>query len=323
MQAGPPPDWYDDPWRQARLRYWDGTTWNVIPNTIPDSELAELDSVDALSANDIWAVGSYEEANTYTYKALTEHWDGTTWHVVNAANVQDSSGIALDSVSAISSNDIWAVGAANEYEGYYGLHAIVEHYSTDCIPLNCRISFSDVQPSDYFYYPVLYLSCRGVVSGYDDNTYRPGNTATRAQVSKIIVNAEGWTLLDPFEEHFVDVPYWDPFYQYIETAYAHGIVSGYSCGTDCLEFRPSNNVTRSQLAKVIVSAEEWSIYMPPTPTFVDVPANNPFYGYIETAYNHGIISGYSCGSGCLAYHPGNSATRGQIAKIVYTAVTQP
>ena len=63
--------------------------------------------------------------------------------------------------------------------------------------------------------------------------------------------------------------------------------------------------------------------MPPTPTFVDVPANNPFYGYIETAYNHGIISGYSCGSGCLAYHPGNSATRGQIAKIVYTAVTQP
>jgi hypothetical protein len=26
-QAGPPPDWYDDPWRQARLRYWDGTTW--------------------------------------------------------------------------------------------------------------------------------------------------------------------------------------------------------------------------------------------------------------------------------------------------------
>jgi uncharacterized protein DUF2510 len=22
-----PPDWYDDPWRQARLRYWDGTAW--------------------------------------------------------------------------------------------------------------------------------------------------------------------------------------------------------------------------------------------------------------------------------------------------------
>jgi hypothetical protein len=26
-QAGPPPGWYDDPWRQARVRYWDGTAW--------------------------------------------------------------------------------------------------------------------------------------------------------------------------------------------------------------------------------------------------------------------------------------------------------
>ena len=26
-QGAPPPGWYDDPWRQARLRYWDGTAW--------------------------------------------------------------------------------------------------------------------------------------------------------------------------------------------------------------------------------------------------------------------------------------------------------
>jgi Protein of unknown function (DUF2510) len=26
-QAATPPGWYDDPWRQARLRYWDGTAW--------------------------------------------------------------------------------------------------------------------------------------------------------------------------------------------------------------------------------------------------------------------------------------------------------
>jgi hypothetical protein len=25
--AATPPGWYDDPWRQARLRYWDGSTW--------------------------------------------------------------------------------------------------------------------------------------------------------------------------------------------------------------------------------------------------------------------------------------------------------
>ena len=26
-QAVAPPGWYDDPWRQARVRYWDGTAW--------------------------------------------------------------------------------------------------------------------------------------------------------------------------------------------------------------------------------------------------------------------------------------------------------
>jgi hypothetical protein len=27
VQASAPPGWYDDPWRQTRLRYWDGTAW--------------------------------------------------------------------------------------------------------------------------------------------------------------------------------------------------------------------------------------------------------------------------------------------------------
>jgi hypothetical protein len=54
-----------------------------------------------------------------------------------------------------------------------------------------------------------------------------------------------------------------------------------------------------------------------------VATNDPFYGYVETAYAHTIISGYSCGPGCLEFRPGNNATRGQICKIVYQAVIEP
>ena len=57
---------------------------------------------------------------------------------------------------------------------------------------------------------------------------------------------------------------------------------------------------------------------PTNPTFSDVPTDHPFYQYIETAYAHGIISGYGA-----VFLPGNSATRGQINKIVYNAVTAP
>ncbi|MFL5731583.1 MAG: S-layer homology domain-containing protein [Chloroflexia bacterium] len=187
----------------------------------------------------------------------------------------------------------------------------------------CAITFTDVLPTDYFYQPVTYLYCRGAISGYADNTFRPYNNTTRGQLTKIVVLAEGWPIYTPASPTFLDVPTTDPFYQYIETAYNRNIISGYDCGAGCLEFRPGNNVTRGQLTKIVVLAQNWEITPPTTPTFRDVPTTDAFYGYIETAYSHNIISGYECGAGCLEFRPGNNATRGQIAKIVYLAVTQP
>ncbi|MFL5731651.1 MAG: S-layer homology domain-containing protein [Chloroflexia bacterium] len=189
----------------------------------------------------------------------------------------------------------------------------------------CTITFTDVHPTDYYYDPVTYLYCHGAISGYADNTFRPGNLTTRGQLTKIVTLAEGWPIYTPPSPTFRDVRTTDTFYQYIETAYSHNIISGYSCGTGtgCLEFRPGNNVTRAQLTKIVVLAQNWEITPPSVATFRDVPLGDTFYGYIETAYSHSIISGYDCGTGCLEFRPGNNATRGQISKIVYLAVTGP
>jgi hypothetical protein len=179
----------------------------------------------------------------------------------------------------------------------------------------CAINFSDVQPNDYFYEPVRYLTCAGVISGYADGTFRPYNNATRGQMCKIVVLAYGYATYTPPNPTFTDVPPSDPFYQYVETAAYFEIVSGYSDGS----FRPYNNVTRGQLSKIVVIAAGWPLANPPTPTFIDVPPEHTFYTYIETAFEHGIISGYAD----RTFRPGNNATRGQISKIVYMAVTQP
>ena len=58
---------------------------------------------------------------------------------------------------------------------------------------------------------------------------------------------------------------------------------------------------------------------PPLPAFSDVPRSDPFYRYVETARAGGVISGYADGT----FRPGSTATRGQIARIVYNAVTRP
>jgi hypothetical protein len=176
----------------------------------------------------------------------------------------------------------------------------------------CPIYFSDVRPSDYFYDAVRYLYCAGAISGYSDGTFRPYNYTTRGQLCKIVVLAEGWPINTPPQPTFTDVPTSNPFYPYIETAHSHGIISGYSDGT----FRWANNITRGQLCKIVVIAEGWPLYMPPFPSFTDVPANDPFYPYIETAHSRGIISGYAD----RTFRPYNPAIRAQIARIIYNAL---
>jgi hypothetical protein len=60
-------------------------------------------------------------------------------------------------------------------------------------------------------------------------------------------------------------------------------------------------------------------YVPTIPTFIDVLPTNPFYLYVESVYHAGIISGYSCGTGCLEFRPNNNITRGQAAKMIFVA----
>jgi hypothetical protein len=125
----------------------------------------------------------------------------------------------------------------------------------------CAMPFTDVPRDAYFYEPVRYLYCHGVVSGYADNTFRPWNNTTRGQVVKIVVLAEGWALQNPPEATFADVPPGSTFYAYVETAAARGIIGGYPCGNPepcdprrTPYFRPGNPATRGQIAKIVYNA---------------------------------------------------------------------
>jgi hypothetical protein len=175
-------------------------------------------------------------------------------------------------------------------------------------PRSGRNGFGDVTPSDYFYDPVLDLHDAGAISGYSDNTFRPYNNTTRSQFVKLTSLAFHLPLYEGTEQHFSDVPRDHPFYLFVETARMHGLVSGYSDST----FRPYNNVTRGQVAKVAVEAAGLQDLSTGTPTFSDVPSSHPFYAYIETAYANGILGGYADGT----FRPNANATRGQLSKIV-------
>ena len=97
---------------QALIEHWNGTSWKVVtsPNAGPDSSV--LSSVAAVSAKNVWAVGTYIPSSG-PEQTLTEQWNGKSWSVVSSANVGATINY-LNGVTAVpGSSDVWTVG------GYY------------------------------------------------------------------------------------------------------------------------------------------------------------------------------------------------------------
>jgi hypothetical protein len=251
------------------------------------------------------ATPQYMSAAGLAQEALGETWavGCDAYHHVGGSWVEKSLPTfwCVNSISLVPGRGGWVVGPFGEILLYN--------------PLRQGQRFYDVLPDNPFYTYIEYMATHNIVSGYADNTFRPNNTTTRAQLTKIVALAEGWTLVNPTNPTFSDVPRDHPFYTFIETAYSHGVIAGYDDGT----FRPGNDVTRGQLSKIVVVAEGWEINTSGGPHFTDVPTTHPFYSFVETAYNRAIISGYADNT----FRPGNNATRGQISKIVYLAIQSP
>jgi hypothetical protein len=128
---------------------------------------------------------------------------------------------------------------------------------------------------------------------------------------------------------FTDVPEGSTFYDVIRCLACRGIISGYASGCETGDpcFRPGNNVTRSQLAKIVSNAAGFDDD-PGGQQFEDVPVGSTFFDFIGRLANRDIVSGYPCGGAgepCVPpgnmpyFRPNDSVTRGQLSKLVSEA----
>ena len=102
--------------------HWNGKTWKIVsmPNA-PGTGGITLNGVTAVpgSPNDAWAVGyaNYPSADI-SATAVAEQWNGKTWKIVptpsepapQPSGPQDAGITELNGVTAVSANDVWAVG---------------------------------------------------------------------------------------------------------------------------------------------------------------------------------------------------------------------
>ncbi|HKP53611.1 MAG TPA: S-layer homology domain-containing protein [Chloroflexia bacterium] len=199
-------------------------------------------------------------------------------------------------------------------------------------PTQCTIAFSDVDVDNTFYAFIRCLACRGIISGYTDGTFQPGNDITRGQIAKMVSNAAGFSE-DPGPQLYEDVPPASPFYAWINRLSMRGHMGGYPCGLVPEEtceppdnrpyFRPNASATRGQLAKIVSNAA--GLGGDPTGLFYnDVQEDHTFYVWIMRLTQLGVMSGYPCGGESEPcdeesrpyFRPFNDVTRGQASKIV-------
>jgi hypothetical protein len=130
------------------------------------------------------------------------------------------------------------------------------------------------------------------------------------------ITVAGQTFIVRQGAQFLDVPVGTAFYEEIGKLSAVGVTQGCGGGNYCR----GSNVTREQMAAFLIRAlGDFTPAPPATQRFGDVPASNPFYGFIEQMAVRQITLG--CGGG--NYCPTANVTREQMAAFLIRALHAP
>lgn len=160
-------------------------------------------------------------------------------------------------------------------------------------------AYTDVEEGTYVSEAVTVLSNLGILDGYEDGSFKPEATVTRAEMAKIVCETLGYDNMGTSKTLFDDV---DPKHWaggYISTAYGLGIINGYGNG----KFGPEDTVTYEQAVKMVVYALGYE------PMAADKGGWST--GYTSVAVNIGLTKNM------------NSSVRGDIAVLIYNALTTP
>ena len=172
-------------------------------------------------------------------------------------------------------------------------------------------SFSDVRdiPSHHFYDAVTKYTAAGMMSGYSDGTFKPGQNITRQDAAKLLAMVLDLDTKNVSDPGFTDVSKTSPYYGYIAALVEEGIISGYEDNT----FKPHDSLTRAQMAKIIVlgfSLEEMeSVQLP----FSDINSKQWHVDFVRSLYAHEITTGTTT----TTFSPNAFVTRGQMASFVF------
>lgn len=157
------------------------------------------------------------------------------------------------------------------------------------------LAFDDINNHRY-QTPIEQLKQQGILQGYPDNTFRPDQSITRAELTKVILSAANLEPLHEEESCFKDINPWQRFFDIICTAKGLGIIQGYPNNT----FQPEKTITLVEALKIAILGFK-----------MNVPENwSPLWyaKYLDFAHQYHIFSKFE-------RFPEQNMTRGMMAHL--------
>ena len=188
-------------------------------------------------------------------------------------------------------------------------------------PDKYEVNFQDLGEAAWAENAITFLAKKGIISGYNDTTFAPNASITRAEFAKLISSLYGLVSESSIfpSQSFTDVPKDAWYFNYVEVCAQLGIVGGYGDGT----FNPNALISRQDMAVIIyrtASVMQNSLAaVNPEKTFADEADINDYAKpAISALQQAGLIDGTSE----TTFEPQAGCTRAQAATIMYNLYTK-
>ena len=176
-------------------------------------------------------------------------------------------------------------------------------------------SFSDVPESHWAFSEIETLAAAGIITGRGNGKFDPSANMIRGDFVTVLGRLHGIKTTDYTGSDFSDVSGNDYYAPHVKWASANQLVTGYSS----TQFAPKDNVTRAQMATLIVRYADFAGITLPTGKgsgvkFADDAKIATWaYDAVYLAADAGLING----KGGNMFDPAGNATRAEICAIIY------
>lgn len=170
--------------------------------------------------------------------------------------------------------------------------------------------FKDISKANPYYEIIHEMRDKGIISGYEDGTFKPNESISRKHAAALISRAKGSSLPKPKQPYlFKDVSKANPYFVNIQQLQQAGIIEPDAKGN----FYPNRILTRAEMAKALTIA--FDLEVKSTKDFPDVPASHPANPYVRAIYSNGITTGDNG-----LFKPNEPLTRAHYAVFMWRAM---